>query len=575
MKLESLISLCTEHLFGRRCRISLAFGFLGLFFVLPCTSLTVEKLSWEANFPIDSIVLDQVSGLELPQSYEPERVQKALDNLQTYFQSKNRYFIKLPFPELIPVADSLLELHFSLTEILPSDDIQLRFTGMRYFSEAKLKDLLLISDKQLFSLSDVDRISNMILELCHQRGFLFAQVQLDSLVLDQGLIAWLKVNEGKVFKAQNIHFQGNEHTRDAVLLKLSGLNLSKTITPKELEDANRKLLVAPYIADAMVEPIDETSLLFKIKEGRMTYLEGILGYDGAVKQLSGKIRLKFLNLWGSDRSLALNWQQDKLQKMLELSYHESGPLHFPLEGDIFMSSSSRDTLWTKSIAAAGIQTRIQDHKLGLEFAFTDNLIDASLAKEARKHHRNRSIAAIWQYDSAFPAQNPHKGWQAKAAYRYIHSQNKQWTAAVELDSGIYIPLGQHPVLAIGMHYRDLDDPNANAWDLYQMGGYENLRGYKQAEFSSWRLGFLSWEFRWTIDQYSRIQLFFDHGILAKRDAGNPNNIVYQKDIFAFGFGFKVRTRLGLLGIDYALANREKGLSKLGAGMIHAGLDTSF
>ncbi|MGI6198059.1 MAG: FtsQ-type POTRA domain-containing protein [Candidatus Cloacimonadaceae bacterium] len=548
-----------------------------LLFSVPLFSLTIQSLSWEANFPIDEAALNQASGLKLPQLYEPAAVRQAISNIQSYLQDGNhRYFVRIPFPELIPVADSLMRLHFTLTEVTPSDGVKLRFYGMRYFSEARLNEMLLISDTKRFALADIERISSELLQLYHRRGFLFAKVQLDSLVLDEGLTAWINVDEGKVFKADQIHFQGNNHSRDAALLKLSGLNTSRTITPKELEEARRKLLKAPYIREAVVEPIDFNSLLIKVREGRMTYLEGVLGYDGAKKQLSGKLRLEFLNLWGSDRSLALNWQKQQKQNLLEFSYHESGPYSFPLEGDLLFTRSSRDTLWIQSKLSVAANTRLSDHKLGLEYVFTDNLIDQSLTKGASKHHINRSIAAIYGYDTAFPAQNPHKGRQARLAYRYIYTDNDKWVRAFELDNELFIPLGRQPVLALGLHFRDLSDTDAKSWDQYHMGGYENLRGYKQQEFSSWRLGYLSWEFRWLLDSYSRLHLFFDHGAIAQKGQTEPKDkITYKSDIFAFGFGIKVRTRLGILGIDYALANTLKGLSKPANGMIHAGLDTSF
>ena len=550
---------------------------LFLLFGAPLLSLTIQSLSWEANFPIDEAALNQASGLKLPQPYDPATVRLAVSNIQSYLQqSKHRYFVRIPLPELIPLADSLLQLHFTLTEVTPSDGVSLRFYGMRYFSEARLKEMLLIPDAKRFALADLERISSELLQLYHRRGFLFAKVQLDSLVLDQGLTAWVNVDEGKVFKAEQIHFQGNNHSRDAALLKLSGLNTSRTITPKELDEAQRKLLKAPYIQEAVVEPIDFNSLLIKVREGRMTYLEGVLGYDGAKKQLSGKIQLKFLNLWGSDRSLALHWQKQQKQNLLEFSYHESGPYSFPLEGDLLFTRSSRDTTWIQSKLAVAANTRLQDHKLGLEYGFTDNLIDQSLTKGPSKHHINRSIAGIYSYDNAFPAKNPHKGRQARIAYCYIYTDDDKWVRAFEMDNEVFIPLGRQPVLALGLHFRDLNDTDAKSWDQYHMGGYNNLRGYKQQEFASWRLGYLSWEFRWLLDSYSRLHLFFDHGAIAQKGQTEPKDkITYKSDIFAFGFGFKVRTRLGILGIDYALANTLKGLSKPANGMIHAGLDTSF
>ncbi len=47
-----------------------------------------------------------------------------------------------------------------------------------------------------------------------------------------------------------------------------------------------------------MEPVNENTLLINIEEGKMTYLEGVLGIDRINEELklSGQIRLQFLNL---------------------------------------------------------------------------------------------------------------------------------------------------------------------------------------------------------------------------------------------------------------------------------------
>lgn len=540
------------------------------------SGLSVQKLSWDADFPVDAAAWEQASGIIGGAVYDPATIREAITRLEQYLSSSGRYFVKIPFPELIPVADTLIELRFSLREVLPSDQMKLRLAGMRYFSEDRLKEMLLISEDKRFAIKELDRVIGQILDICHSRGFLFARVELDSLVLEQELTAWLKVSEGKVFKPEKIFFQGNKYTRDRSLLKLSGIMSVRVITPQALEEAAQNILRKPYIKDALVEPITGNSLLIRVEEGRMTYLEGVVGYNGKQKELSGLLKLKFLNLWGSDRSLNLNWRQDSSRSELELGYHESGPGSIPLAGDLLLQRTSQDTLWIKSNISAKIYGYYGYHKLGLELGSSDNLIDPSLARGPSQRIRAASLGAFWELDSAYPVGNPAKGYQGRLAYRFLNSKDRGWNGAFELDWANFIPLGKRLVGAISLHFRDLDDVEARDYDLYQMGGYEKLRGYNDGEFQSWRLGWVAWELRWRLDPVSRLHLFFDHGLLARRlDGPLGPRTDYRTDLLGFGLGIRIGTRIGILGIDYALGNREDGLSGLGAGMVHAGLNASF
>jgi outer membrane protein assembly factor BamA len=122
---------------------------------------------------------------------------------------------------------------------------------------------------------------------------------------------------------------------------------------------------------------------------------------------------------------------------------------------------------------------------------------------------------------------------------------------------------------VGVQIKNLDNDNAAAWELFKMGGYGSLRGYHEDEFSSFRLAWTNYELRYRLGTDSRAYIFFDQGFLAK------DKKRVKSDIFGVGTGIKVKTRLGILGLEYGLGYRDKSFSRLGLGMIHAGLDVAF
>jgi outer membrane protein assembly factor BamA len=535
------------------------------------SALTIGRISFETGLSLDREQLLQATGLRTGDEYDPAAVGSAVTALQSYLASRGHPFVRIPNPELIPLSEDSLELRFTISEVLAAESIAIRFNGLRYFTEAKLRSLLLIREDRTYGVNELPGLLNLVLDLYQSRGYLFASVELDSLVLRDGLTAFIGVREGGLFRPERYYFEGNKHTRDDALLRLSGLSQARTVTPSVLAGAEQNILRKSYITSCLVEPIDETSLLIKVEEGRMTYLEGVLGLNqrSGKTELTGLARLRFLNLWGSDRSVSLNWRRSILSGELQLSYHESGLNRFPLSGDLLLSRVTQDSTWIRSSFETEVYSYHGFQRYGIELAAQD-VAPGSRRPILVERNASRSIGAFWRLDSRDQTVNPRKGVEAYVVYRMQNSdRGKRWRGAFEADNTTYLALSRRWVPALGFHLRNLEDREAEDYSLFRMGGYGSLRGYREDEFSSWRLGWINLELRYLVSVASRVYLFWDQGILAQGSSG------YRTDIFAPGLGLKVKTRLGVLGLEYALGYRENGFAGFGGGMVHAGIDASF
>lgn len=545
-----------------------------------CGALNVGDIGFEADFPVDKSALAKASGISTGMPYTPDLARDAVTRIKAYLAQTGQPYVRVPNPELIPQSAEAVELRFHLYRVLDVEAVELRFTGLRYFSEAKLKELLLLDPVQSVPLTRLSSIMNDILGICHRRGFLFAVTNLDSLVIGDVLTAWVNVREGRVFKPERFYFIGNQHTRDETLLRLSAVRTQRVITPEVLAQAEQNIMAREYISSCVVEPLDESSLLIKVTEGRMTFMEGVVGFNrrNGKTELNGLLRLKFLNLWGSDRSIALNWKNDSRRSELELAYHESGLHNFPLAGDIALQRSTLDTLWVKSGVSAQVYSYYAAHRFGIDLSSQENLFDPSLTKRPTERFSRQGIGAFWGYNGAFPSANPYRGMRARILYKQLHSTSgKRWSGAFEADSENYLRLSRRLVAAAGFHIRDLDDPEAKDFDLYSMGGYNSLRGFRQEEFRSWRLAWAGYEMRYLINPQSRVYLFFDHALQAYRQTNADQSVedLVKYDIMAVGMGIRMRTTVGILGIEYGLGYRDKRWSNPVNGIIHAGLDIAL
>jgi len=533
----------------------------------------IASINIQTELKIDDTKLISGSGLAVGNPYQTEDVLAAVGYFQTELTRLGYYYVSIPFPEIIPGSDGGLELRFRFEEELASVVSQLSFSGLRYFSEAKLRELAYIKDQDL-PLNMLPDLLNRILELYLERGYLFAEVGVDSLVAGEQMKAYIRIREGKVVKPTKFRIEGNKTTRDNTLIALSGLAQQRIITPLVLEQAEINILRKSYIKSCEVIPLDESSILIRVEEGKMTYLEGVLGLserEGGKREINGLMRLRFMNLWGTDRSIRLFYRQlPSGTGEIELIYHESGSAHLPIAGDLIFYRATQDSTWIKMRTQADIYYYLASSKYGIELA-TES-VQPGTPQSVVESNSSRSIGAFWNYQRTDNAYNPGKGLESGLRYRQIYvkgNKQKKTMTAVELDKITYLKLTSRFTLSIGMHLRHLDDPKAQDYEQFNMGGYNSLRGYFEDEFHSRQLGWLNNELRYRMGPSSRTYLFFDTGAYEN----SAENL--KKDLYSIGFGIKVGTKLGILGLEYGLGYRDKSFVDIGLGMVHAGLETTF
>lgn len=535
--------------------------------------LSVQKIAFIADFEVDETQLLEASGLQTGVEYEPADVNAAIEALRDWLQKAGHPFVKIYNPELIPLQEDGMELLFRLEEQVSAQRCRVKFRGLRYFSEAKLREILLMEQNTELPLNEIPKLMDRILDEYHRRGYLFASIQLDSLELEDGFTALLAITEGKQLKPEQYYFQGNKHTRDKTLVKLAGFSADKALTPQAIQNAENNILSKSYIESCQIEPVDPSSVLIKVTEGKMTSLEGVLGFTRVKdkNELTGHLNLSFLNLWGSDRALGLNWRKLPRSSLLEFAYHESGPDFFPMAADLKLSRAEETETWIKSSLAADIYSYWSVHRYGLELSYQsiNEYLPPQRDSLVVQRSSSRAIGAFWRMDSRDRIFNPGKGMRTDLTYRLMQKKARGYSNALEANHIQYIGITPRWTCALGLHLRSLSDSTAAEHELFRMGGYNSLRGYREDEFSGWRLGWGSVELRWLINPQARVYLFYDHGLLVSKQ----NEL--RSNLFAPGIGIKMRTRLGILSVEYALGNRETGFWDPWSGMIHAGLDALF
>jgi len=133
----------------------------------------------------------------------------------------------------------------------------------------------------------------------------------------------------------------------------------------------------------------------------------------------------------------------------------------------------------------------------------------------------------------------------------------------------YLPVTSRFIGFLGAEYRSSENTQLPDYELFSLGGFKSVRGYREDEFKSRRLGWLNSEIRYMVAATTMLYVFYDHGFITQPDAGS------KFDLIGLGGGIKLETRLGILSIEYGLGYRDNRFSNLGLGMIHLGLDIAL
>lgn len=553
-----------------------------IIFLLVCFALSAEPLMLDkiTLTGVQSLSADEmIESLNLPkdQIFEPELGAVISEKLQAYLILKGYYFATVRQTDIIPTNSSKVNLVFSIEEGFSGFVSDIRFSGNRYYSGEKLRQLLDISPGREIPLKTLPGLMSKTLGLYTSRGYLFAQVNLDTLLVWDGrLAAVVKIDEGPLFRASDYLFSGNKITKPATLLKISGLSQASQITPDILEAAEANILKKEYIRECRILPLDSNTLAIEIEEDNMTKAEGIFGLttDPVTRKrnLNGFVNLQFLNLWGTDRSVALYWKSLKSEyQLLELSYHESGLTQYPVAGNLLFHRSRQDSAWIRIKLQSDLFYRYLSHKIGTD-VYSETLYPEEQNSVEYEKTRYVNASLFWDYDKTDYPPNPTGGSRVKIKSGWLFKQSDTASKTIpvnEFDASSYFPLKNRLVLAVGLHFREISDKNARVYEQYKMGGFNSLRGYNEDAFSSWRLGWINSELRYLMTRDSRIFVLFDSGFLQT----SPQTV--KTDISGIGFGISNRTRIGIISVSYALSISDNRLADWDSGMLHMGLASSF
>jgi hemolysin activation/secretion protein len=158
----------------------------------------------------------------------------------------------------------------------------------------------------------------------------------------------------------------------------------------------------------------------------------------------------------------------------------------------------------------------------------------------------------------------------KSISKIDSSQLKSTTYRADFNLEFFIPLHKRHILRIANQTSCYYAPSIFQNEVFRFGGLTLQRGFNEEELFATTKSSMSVEYRYLVDQNSRVFAFFDQ-------SWYENNAVkyFNDKPFGFGFGFSFGTNLGIFSISYAQGKQFNNPILIKNGKVHFGYVAYF
>ena len=468
-------------------------------------------------------------------------------------------------------------------------------------SEAEILDRFDLAPGAPLNQSLLERDIEALLVRYEKLGFPFTRCSVDSLLsrpgrLEDSADIVLGVEEGFRMTIDEIRVEGNKETDASVITRETRLERGEPFNPAKIdairERLNRLNIFSSVAAPELYLREGYGGLLLKVKEGNTNTFDGILGYippsvPGSSGYLTGLASVSMRNLFGTGRKLSLRWQrEDRLSQEIGVRYLEPWIFSRPVNvGGGFLQRQQDSTYVRRTVDLRAELMLSEDLSVSLVFGAEKVIPATDSTTVAQVVGTSETTGGIEiQYDTRDDVYSPESGARYRTDYHYGHKSIGSVPAGTALsavtagtvqrlgvDLEFFLPAFRRQVVAFGVHGREIRTGQVQQGEMYQFGGANTLRGYRENQFMGAEIAWTNAEYRFILARRSFLFGFLDTGYYnrpADDLLGTPPARAFK---YGYGIGIRLDTPLGNMGVSFALGQGDS----FGTAKIHIGLINDF
>ena len=460
---------------------------------------------------------------------------------------------------------------------------------------------------------------NQMLAHLEQNGYPFAQIKLDSIVVqNDGISAQLNLDKGDLVKFDTIEIIGDANIKSWYVAKYLGIKKDGLYNEQLLKRMDARLSQLPYIQltrSSLVYFVGATAKpVVYLTNKRSSSVDGVIGFapssDNNQNKLliTGEANLKLQNLFGTGKGFDLAFRSflngsQELKTRIVWPYIARSNIGVDYELNLLKF----DSTFLDVKHDIGLQYRFVGSDYLKIFFSTQNTsllsVDTNLVKVTRALPVSNDLkvnlyglsAKVVRYDYFL---NPRKGYgfDASAAigtkqiirnptvnalkfsqpdgsnislYDTISLSSTQYKLTFKGD--VFLPLFDRATIRFEGNFGHLQSPVLFFSELFRLGGIRTLKGFdEQAIFAS-SYGIVNTELRYLLQQNSHVMLFWN-GAWYQNKIRQP---LVEDMPYGFGAGLNFETGAGIFSLYYAVGKQFNNSIEFNKAKIHFGFVSYF
>jgi len=560
----------------------------------------VQRFALHGVQQVDQEEVRRWFGLVKGQPFNPADLIHRGEALLREYARRGFFFARIDSILYKPTADSSgIGVDLYLNEGIPLRLGDMKVSGVDSARLQQLKNRFSVRRGQPLDGAKIEGDIDDVVSQIEKDGYPFGRVDLQDVRLDtlnekvEGLTLDWKIVRGPRLVLREIVVQGNKITRPGVIIRETRIKPGDPFVPEKVARIRSRLMRTNYFSrveepEIFLSSGQEGGLLLQVEEGNSSRFDGVVGYVPSDATgsgyFNGLIDISLGNILGTGRILQAHWQKrDRKTQDIKLAYREPWVAGLPLHAGFAFSQLIQDTTYVQRDWSIDLNLPLYEN-----LALTAALSHSQVAPDSIGSYvygwlqsTTLSAALGLEYDSRDDRLNPQSGLYYQTTYQGGSKKNTGPAELIEgrvrsfsnnrttLDFEFYTRLFKRQIVAVAVHGRQIksSEPLIPLPDQFRLGGSKSLRGYREDQFRGSEVAWTNLEYRYWMGRRSRAFLFTDYGYYgAKEETGRR-----QAFKLGYGFGFRLQTGLGIMGIDYGLAGGSDFLN----GMIHVVLVNEF
>ena len=468
-----------------------------------------------------------------------------------------------------------------------------------------------------FNPAKVDAIYSKVLDFCENNGYPFANIKLDSIVVNDSLIsARLTLDKSVYYSIDSIRMLGKAKLSNDFIHRYLNIAPHQPYSTTKLNEINARLAELTYLKQTQPWSVtmlgDKAILNLYLAPKQSNEIDAIAGFlpqneqSGGKLLVTGQATINLKNAFATGETLGVEWQALQARSpRLNLQFQRPYLFHSPLGLAFSFGLYKRDSFFVNINAYLGLQYSFSARQRGTLFLQTassrllsvdTNAVILTKTLPQTSDIRSVSLGIDYHFNNTDYSLNPRRGNEAFftisagnktveknttiAAIKspgfnynslYDTVQLKSYRLKLQVSGAHYVPLGKQATLKAALNAGWLQSPTYYINELFQIGGFRLLRGFDEESIYTNRYAVGTAEYHYLLAQNSYFYLFSDVGY-AHYQSGYTS---FTHTYIGAGFGLAFETKSGIFNISYAAGKRDDAKLNLQQSKIHLGFTSVF